>query len=101
LQTVKLETAVENRPSVRGLSVWQIISRWLPKAAVACVLLAVGVVGYHERQVNERVALAKNVVEFTAAVSASDPEAMQDFEPIRRLSDNQPKADTELLALMK
>jgi hypothetical protein len=101
LQTVKLETAAENRESVQGLSVWQIISRWLPKAAFACVLLAVGVVGYHERQVNERVALAKNVVEFTAAVSASDPEAMQDFEPIRRLSDNQPKADTELLALMK
>ncbi len=101
LQTVALETAAQDRAPVRGVSIWQRVRSWLPKAAVASLVLATGVVGYHERQVNERVALAKNVVEFTAAVSASDPEAMQDFEPIRRLSDNQPKADTELLALMK
>jgi hypothetical protein len=73
----------------------------MPKWAVAVLVIALGAAGYHQHQVNARAALAKNVVEFTAAVSASDPEAMADFEPIRQLSDAQPKADIELLALMK
>lgn len=81
---------------------WLQIGKWLPRTAVAT--LAAGILlslGYHEHQKKARFALAQNVVQLTDAVSASDPELMQDFEPIRRLSDAQPKADIELIALMK
>ncbi len=101
LQAVALETAAQNRAPARDLAVWPKLWRWLPKAALAGLIFGGALAGYHQQQVNARAALARNVVEFTAAVSASNPEVMQDLEPIRRLSDPQPKADTELLALMK
>jgi anti-sigma factor RsiW len=81
---------------------WLKIGNWLPRTAVAS--LAVGIllsVGYHEHQQKVRATFAQNMVQLTEAVSASDPELMQDFEPIRRLSEAQPKADIELIALMK
>ena len=101
LQAAQLEAAAVNRERNRGWWSVKIFRSWLPKAAVAAVLVGSVAIGYHEQQEHARVALAQNVVEVTAAVSASDPDLMQDFEPIRRLSTPQPKADTELLALLK
>jgi hypothetical protein len=100
LQTVALEKAAQARAGERSRPAWN-FWRWFPKATIAGVLIGGAFAGYHQQQVNARAALARNAVAFTAAVSASDPEVIQDFEPIRRLSDGQPKADTELLALMK
>jgi hypothetical protein len=57
--------------------------------------------GYHQHQIKTRAAFAQNVVQLTGVVSASDPELMQDFEPIRQMGEAQPKADIELIALMK
>lgn len=102
IQAARLEAAARERQRRWNMPLWMRISNWLPKAAVAG--LAVGLIlsfGYHQHQVNTRVTLARNVAQLSGAVSASDPELMQDFEPIRQLSNSQPKADVELIALMK
>jgi hypothetical protein len=102
LQAVQLEDAARERTPARASWIsWRFLHGWLPKAAVAGVALAVFSIGYHQHQVNARAAFARNVLELSDAVSASDPELMGDFEPIRRLSEPQPKADLELIALMK
>jgi len=101
LQAAQLEATVIHRERTYGWWPARIFRSWLPKAAIAGVLVGSVFIGYHEQQEHARAALARNVIEVTAAVSASDPDLMQDFEPIRRLSNPQPKADTELLALLK
>ncbi|MDB6021613.1 MAG: hypothetical protein JWQ04_1470 [Pedosphaera sp.] len=103
LQSAQLETAARERESTRtpAWPAWQRFRAWFPKAAVAGMALGLCFLSYHQHDVNARTALARNVVELTDAVSASDPELMGDFEAISRLSDPQPKADIELIALMK
>jgi hypothetical protein len=100
LQAVERENAAQNRQSAAS-PMWLRLRNWLPKLAVASVLLGLFAVNYHREQVHARTALARSIVDLTTAMPASDSGLTQDFEPIRRLSDSQPKADTELLALMK
>lgn len=98
LQAVEREAAA--KPAVMGSqSWWKSIQRWMPKAAVACLIIGLGMFTYEEHQLKTRAAMAKSVAQLTEMVSASNPELLKDFEPIRRLSDPEPKADTELLAL--
>jgi hypothetical protein len=101
LQMAALEKAARERTNGRVGFGWDYLRSWLPKAAVAALAITLGIASYHMHEVNTHAALAKNAVEFTAAVAASDPEAIGDIEPIRQLSDAQPKADVELIALMK
>ncbi len=102
IHAAQLEAAARHRAQSWNWPAWLSVHHWLPKPALMAV--AAGLVlsiGYHQHQVNNRAAFAHNVAELTDAVSASNPELMQDFEPIRRLSEPQPKADIELIALMK
>jgi len=103
LQALEREAAAQSRAGGNGWRAWWSLSpwRWMPRAAIASLALGLGVMAYHQRQINVRTAMARDVVEFTQVVFASDPELMENFELIRRLGDSQPKADTELLALMK
>ncbi len=97
LQAVERETAARTRTSHRP---WQVFfHRWLPGTAVAALALGLGLFTYEQHQLSARATMARNVAEFTKIVSASNPELLEDFEPIRRLSDPEPKADAELLAL--
>lgn len=98
LQTVEREVAARSRTT--GWSAWLgSVRRWLPQTAVACLTLGLGLFAYEQHQASARLAMARNVAELTRIVSASNPELLEDFEPIRRLSDPEPKADVELLAL--
>ena len=102
VQAARLEAATRQRAGAWNWPAWLSIGNWLPKTAVAT--LAVGLLlslGYNQHQKHMRAAFARNVVQLTDAVSASDPELMQDFEPIRQMGETQPKADLELIALMK
>lgn len=98
LQAVEREAAAKSGV-IRQPAWWTSIQRWLPKTAVACLMIGLGLFTYEQHQLKTRAAMAKSVAEITEIVSASNPELLQDFEPIRRLSDPEPKADTELLAL--
>ncbi|HZV34443.1 MAG TPA: hypothetical protein VFB72_07675 [Verrucomicrobiae bacterium] len=108
VQAAQLEAASRQRASAWNWPAWMSIGNWVPRTAVAT--LAVGLVlslGYNQHQKSVREQFARNVVQLTDAVSASDPELMQDFEPIRQMgeaqtkTEAQPKADLELIALMK
>lgn len=101
LQTARLETAAGEREKSRSWISWRFLHGWLPKSAAAVVAGTLFFLGYHQHEMVVRAELARNVVQLSEAVSASDPELMNDFEPVRRLTDSQPKADLELIALMK
>jgi hypothetical protein len=99
LQAVEREAAAQARASAKG---WRLSwSNWLPRVAVSMVAFASCFFFYHQHQFNTRTAMANSVVVLSEAVSASNPELMEDFDAIRRLSDPKPKVDTELLALLK
>lgn len=101
LQAAQLESAAREREGARGWLAWRFLHGWLPKAAAGGLACGLLFFGHYQYQLSSRAALARNVAQLSDAVSASDPELMNDFEPIRRLSDPQPKADLELIALMK
>ena len=101
LQAVERETSAATRAKAKGPALWRSLWNWLPKAAVTCLAVGLGVFAYDRHQSNTRAAVARDVAEISELVSATNPDLMEDFEPIRRLGDAQPKADMELLALMK
>jgi hypothetical protein len=100
LQAVARETVAPTR----ARKSWWIILRWFgwaPRMAVAAVVLGVCGLSYHEYQIKSRAAMAQDVAQFSKVVLGANPELMEDFDSIRRLSETQPKADPELLALMQ
>jgi anti-sigma factor RsiW len=101
LQAVEQEAAAQARASQKGRSSKWLVWNWVPKVATTVVALGSCVFFYHQHQINARTAMANSVVMVSEAVSASNPELMEDFDAIRQLGDPKPKADTELLALMK
>ena len=88
----KVRTRTGNRWSLR---------RWLPRMAVACLVLGVSLASWHVHKVNARAAMARDVAELGAVLVDSAPELSQNLDTIRRLDDSAPKADTDLLALMQ
>jgi anti-sigma factor RsiW len=100
LAQVKRENAVRKRKSLFAWLGRPGVAGWLPRAALGTLLICAISIGYSRHEANVRVALARNVMQLSAAVSA-DPQLVEDFEPIRQLGSAEPKADLELLALMK
>ena len=74
--------------------------RWLPRLAVASLALASCVLTYEVRTEAHRTQFARSVAAVTQVSSLPSPEALKDFEAIRRLSQT-PPADRELLALLQ
>jgi hypothetical protein len=103
LQAVELEAAAQEREHVRQGkgSGWWLPANWVRKAAAVCLVAGLGIMAYHQQQLNSQRIMVRDVAEMTEVVSASDPDMITDFESIRRLSDSPPKADTEILALLK
>lgn len=100
LQAVACETAVPARARQSRWMVWRWFG-WAPRMAMAAVVLGVCGLSYHEYQMRSRAAMAQDVAQFSKVVLGANPELMEDFDSIRRLSETQPKADHELLALMQ
>jgi hypothetical protein len=77
--------------------------RWrsfLPRAALAGLVLVTGVGVYRYHETNRRVELARRVANVSDVAALSSPEVLQDFETVRHLSQT-PAADEELLALLQ
>jgi hypothetical protein len=99
LQAVEQELAAQARAkSKRWHFRW---TSWIPKAAVATVAFSSCLFFYHQHQVNAREAMANSVVMISAAVAASNPSLLEDYDAITRLGESKPKVDTEILALLK
>jgi len=93
LQAIEREPMIE-RPSQNRLP-WFLRSL-LPKAAVAAVVLGVGLLTYHEHTLTKRAELARGE-QVIAGVHVPGPEILQDFDAIRQITG----PDPELIALMK
>jgi hypothetical protein len=100
LQAIERDAAARERQRSKEGSFWHGLWSWLPKAAVACLVVGFTFVGYHQYEAHNRAALARDAMELSSAVS-SNPDLVKDVEPIILLNDADSKADTELLALMK
>jgi len=98
VQAVERETAARARAP--GWFPRVLLRNWFPRAAAACLVAGVVLLGYHQHQVRAREAMARRVADLARAVSAS-PELLANYDHIRRLGDTPPKADTDLLALLK
>jgi len=100
LQNVERESAAELR---RGSHKWQfwLRARWLPRVAVAAVILVAGVLSYEQvTQANRRAEYARSVAAVSKVASLPRPEVLEDFDAIR-VSNPTPVADEELLAALK
>jgi hypothetical protein len=73
---------------------------FLPKAAVAGVVLVLGVSLYRQHETTQRVELAHRIANVSDMVAVPSPEALQDFDTVRNLNQT-PAADEELLALLQ
>jgi anti-sigma factor RsiW len=73
----------------------------VPRVAfAAAVITFTGLAFQHHEVYRQRIALARNVVLVTRGQPMPSPEALENFDAIRRLSQPQ-HADDELLALMQ
>jgi len=73
----------------------------LPRVAVAAVVMTFTGLAVHQHEVNSRrTALVKSVALVTQGQAMPSPDALENFDAIRRMSQPQ-HADEELLALMQ
>jgi hypothetical protein len=105
VRAVEREAQIRTRPEVR----WWSLHRWLPRIAVASVVLGLSVAAWHHHDAEMKarvtmahVKMARDVEQLGAALVVSAPELTENFDSMRRLSDSTPgKADKELLTLMQ
>jgi len=60
LQAVERDAAAQKREASRGWRGWRGIARWLPKAAVAALVLSFTFVRYEQYEAHNRMTLARN-----------------------------------------
>jgi ferric-dicitrate binding protein FerR (iron transport regulator) len=97
LQAAEREAAVSRQPRSRWKGMWLSL---LPKAAVAGVVLGLGLISYERHLTMQRAELARTLAVVSDLTTVPDPELLKDFETIRHL-DQKTGPDEELLALLK
>src|ERR1019366_9306823 len=81
--TARVLTAIERESegSRRETSGWTWRGRrLLPKAAVAAVVAAIGLISYERHAATQRAVLARNVATVADVAAVPNPDLMQDFE---------------------
>lgn len=98
LGEIERDAAAQHAPA----GVWRGVEwrRWWPRAAAGACAVVVAVVGLQFHQAASRATLARSVVAVSSVAPTLSPDALADYESIRRLSPA-PGADTELLALLQ
>ncbi len=99
LKEVELEADADARGRVSSYVRWHGLWRWLPKAAVAVLLLAAALFSHQQIRSARLTRLAQSVGPISMVSSLPSPQILQDFDAIRIL-DRTP-ADGELLALLQ
>ncbi len=102
MQAVERDAAASTRERHAGGWSWWSLRVWLVRGAMACAVLAVGGLAFHQHQLGERRMMAQDVATLAEAYSAAGPAPTQDFDSISRLGVETPaKPDTTLIALMQ
>jgi len=99
LQAVERETAAKQRRRQRN---WQFTGwlRWLPRTAVAMLVLGACLISYHRLYGPQYKELVQSVAAVSRVSSLPGAEILKDFDAIRVLNPT-PAADEELLAVLK
>jgi hypothetical protein len=100
LQGVERDRAAQLRGRRRKWQVW-LRWRWLPKAAVAAVILGAGLVSYQQvANVARRAEYARSVAVVSEVASLPGLETLKDYDAIL-VSNPIPSADEELLVALQ
>ena len=100
MQAVEREAASHRQHSLPLRRFWQWRPRWLPRAALAGLLLGAGLFSYHEVRAARRAEMARSVATISSVPSLPSPQILKDFDAIWAM-DPSPPADEELLMLLK
>jgi anti-sigma factor RsiW len=96
LQTLERAPA----PPPRAPFGWLPLHGWLPRLGFACLVLGVSALGVHRYELVARQRMADSVAAISPLGVLPAPEALADFDAIRRLG-SEPPADVELLSLLQ
>src|SRR6266850_172994 len=98
LHALQLEQNAQIRAGRPSPGWWQRLT-WVPKAALASLVVVAGFLTYFHGQTVRRAELRDSVVAVSAVKSLPSPEVLRDFDVIRAL-DQTPPADEQLLTLL-
>ncbi|HZQ46342.1 MAG TPA: hypothetical protein VFC07_04970 [Verrucomicrobiae bacterium] len=99
MQAIEREKAAAHRKAAEpSVGAWW--RSWLPRVALAGAAGLVAMMGYHEHQVHQRTLMAERVQQVAEAFSGLGREPVEHFEPISRIAEEPPAADTELSSLV-
>jgi anti-sigma factor RsiW len=90
--------AERTRVSPGRLTSW--CRQWLPKAAVAAIVLGAGLLSYNHLQEEHRAEVARSVATVSSIPAVQSPDILKDFDAIAAMSST-PVADEELLKVMQ
>ena len=99
MQAIEREAVAELRRPRGNWLAWLWL-RWLPKAALAAVVVGAGLLSFHQVQTSHRKKLAESVAAVSAVSSLPSPEILKDFDAIRALNPA-PAPDEQLLAVLQ
>ena len=100
LQSVERDRAAGLRRRRERWEAW-LHWRWLPRAAVAAVVLGAGLISYQQvASATRRAEYGRSVAAVSGLSSLPGPEVLKDFDAIR-VSRPTPQADEELLAALQ
>ena len=98
LQAVELELESQERARARPWR-WRGLWRgWVPRFAVASLLLVLGMGGFYQQQAFSRAHTARDVALVTELIAVAGPDRLQDYEVIRAMP---PDTDDDLLAALQ
>ncbi len=100
LQAVERENAAAERNRAHGWlwGVWRL--GWLPRVALAGLVLGLGLFSYERVAQNQRERIADSVLTVSQVASVASPEVLENFEAIQALGQT-PPPDEELLTLFQ
>jgi len=75
---------------------WRVL---IPRVAVAAAVVGFAGLAYQRHEFNQRVLVARDIAQVATAMPSV--EALKNFDAIQRMSQNTPRADTELVALLQ
>lgn len=93
----RIEVA-DRRDQVSRRAPWW--SRWLPRTALAAIVVAAGLLSYHHLQESRREEVAQSLTTLSQIPAVPGPAVLKDFDAIAALGST-PPADEELLKAMQ
>ncbi len=100
LDAVRREGMAEARAERHGWLRWHFRLRWLPRAAVATLIVGLGLVTYRHEQLQTRKERAESLMAVEKVKVLANPELLENFEVIQAMS-QAPVADDELIKLLQ